>query len=126
MAKWLVIAVVLIAAGWWLWSPKAPVVAPTQNPEIPISGVPEPTESPVVYSLADVAGHAQASSCWTAINGLIYDLTPWIKQHPGGDKAILDLCGRDGSADFNKQHGGQRAPEKNLEGFKIGTLLAQP
>lgn len=74
------------------------------------------------YTLAQVAGHKDATSCWTAINGGVYDLTSWINQHPGGPEAILSICGKDGSADFNAQHGGERRPEQELATFKIGTL----
>ena len=74
------------------------------------------------YTMANVAKHNSASSCWTTINGGVYDVTAWINQHPGGRQAILSLCGTDGSAAFNDQHGGQRRPESELASFKIGTL----
>lgn len=74
------------------------------------------------YTLAQVAEHKDASSCWTTINDGVYDLTSWINQHPGGPEAILSICGIDGSSAFNAQHGGQRRPEQELASFKIGTL----
>ncbi len=74
------------------------------------------------YAMADVAAHNSGASCWTAINGGVYDVTSWIKQHPGGQQAILSLCGTDGSAAFNGQHGGQARPASELATFKIGTL----
>ncbi len=74
------------------------------------------------YTMADVAKHASASSCWTAIDGKVYNVTDWIGQHPGGQRAILSLCGKDGSAAFNGQHSGQRRPATELKQFLIGTL----
>lgn len=74
------------------------------------------------YTMADVAIHNSQSSCWTTINGGIYDVTSWISQHPGGERAILGLCGIDGSSAFNGQHGGQARPASELASFKIGTL----
>lgn len=71
---------------------------------------------------ADVAKHASSSSCWTAINGKVYDVTAWIGQHPGGQRAILGLCGKDGSSAFNGQHGGQGRPAAELKQSLIGTL----
>jgi cytochrome b involved in lipid metabolism len=56
------------------------------------------------------------------VNGGVYDLTSWIGQHPGGSKAILGICGKDGSAAFNEQHSSQRRPANELAGFKIGVL----
>jgi cytochrome b involved in lipid metabolism len=80
-------------------------------------------QAPNSYTLADVAQHPTASSCWSAIDGNVYDLTSWINQHPGGPEAILGICGTDGSAAFNAQHGGQSRPETELATFKIGTLV---
>ncbi len=88
---------------------------PTENP------VRETIENPG-YSLAEVAAHATVASCWSAINGGVYDLTGWIKNHPGGQQAIVGICGKDGSAAFNGQHGGQAQPMSALASFKIGVL----
>ncbi|HEY6020021.1 MAG TPA: cytochrome b5-like heme/steroid binding domain-containing protein [Candidatus Paceibacterota bacterium] len=74
------------------------------------------------YTMADVAKHNSASACWTAINGKVYDVTSWINQHPGGTQAILSLCGTDGSAAFNGQHGGQGRPASELASFLLGPL----
>lgn len=73
-------------------------------------------------TLAQVAQHNSRTSCWSAINGNVYDLTSWIPNHPGGEKAILSLCGIDGSAGYNGQHGGKSKPATILAGFKIGVL----
>ncbi|MFM6842091.1 MAG: cytochrome b5 domain-containing protein [Candidatus Planktophila sp.] len=72
------------------------------------------------YNAADLKKHATAASCWSAINGNVYDLTKWINRHPGGASVIKGLCGRDGSAGFNGQHGGQSRPASELAAFKIG------
>ena len=74
------------------------------------------------YTLADVAKHSGETSCWSAINGNVYDLTSWIPQHPGGPEAILSICGKDGSDKFNQQHGGIQRQAMILAGFKIGVL----
>jgi uncharacterized membrane protein len=72
------------------------------------------------YNSADLKKHASATSCWSAINGNVYDLTKWINRHPGGASVIKGLCGRDGTAGFNGQHGGQSRPASELAAFKIG------
>jgi cytochrome b involved in lipid metabolism len=74
------------------------------------------------YTLADVGTHNSAASCWTAINGNVYDVTSWISKHPGGPDHIIALCGTDGSAAFNGQHGGQAQPAAMLATFSVGTL----
>jgi len=73
-------------------------------------------------TMAVIAQHDSRTSCWSAINGSVYDLTSWIQKHPGGEQAILQLCGTDGSAKFNGQHGGQAKQATVLAGFKIGVL----
>lgn len=80
------------------------------------------TSTAKTYTLADVAKHNSSASCWTAINGGVYDVTAWIDQHPGGPDTITSLCGIDGSATFDAQHGGQSRPENELATFKIGNL----
>lgn len=72
------------------------------------------------YNAADLKKHATAASCWSAINGNVYDLTKWINRHPGGASVIKGLCGRDGTAGFNGQHGGQSRPVSELAAYKIG------
>lgn len=74
------------------------------------------------FTLAQVAEHNSRMSCWSAINGGVYDLTSWIPNHPGGEYAILQICGIDGSEKYNGKHGNSRRPAVFLAGFKIGTL----
>jgi cytochrome b involved in lipid metabolism len=74
------------------------------------------------YTMSDVSAHNNKSDCWTAINGGVYNLTTWIGQHPGGEQAILQLCGKDGSAAFNGQHGGMAQQAQILATFRIGLL----
>ena len=74
------------------------------------------------YVKADIAKHPDVSSCWTIINGGVYDLTEWVGKHPGGRQAILSICGKDASAAFNAQHGDAQLQQEILKGYKIGTL----
>lgn len=100
-------------------SPSASTSATTSSS--PSASAPS-SSAPSGYTLADVAKHADANSCWSAVNGKVYDLTKWINQHPGGPRRILAMCGKDASDAFIGQHGGQARPEKELAGFEIGTL----
>jgi cytochrome b involved in lipid metabolism len=95
-----------------------PVTTTTSTSTTP--GTPAATS----YTMAQVATHNNASSCWAAINGNVYDLTNWINQHPGGPERILSICGTDGSAAFNAQHGGQRQPAQELQNFLLGPLAS--
>lgn len=74
------------------------------------------------YTLAQVAAANSADKCWSVVGQSVYDLTSWINKHPGGSKAILNICGKDGTAAFTKQHGGQAKAEAALAQFRIGTF----
>ncbi len=98
--------------------------APVALPSASGSAAPSASAVPGVatYTLADVAGHATAADCWSAVNGLVYDLTAWIPQHPGGSGVIEAMCGVDGSAQFDGQHKGQHEANSTLAGFILGAL----
>ena len=74
------------------------------------------------YTLEKVKANASAVSCWTVIKGNVYDLTKWIGSHPGGESAIISLCGVDGSASFASMHEGKSKPESRLAGYLLGPL----
>jgi len=100
-----------------------PVKVTKLNDDAPVTTpTPTPTPTPSGISLTQIAQHGSRSSCWSAINGGVYDLTSWIPNHPGGEQAIMSLCGIDGSNGYNGQHGGSSKTARILGGFKIGTL----
>jgi len=91
------------------------------------SADPSPTASTtdpgaVTITSADVSLHSTTGDCWTIIDSSVYDMTPFLNQHPGGSAAIADLCGVDGTAGFRAQHGNASAPNAQLEPLKIGVL----
>lgn len=99
--------------------PKVETTTPTPLKPAP---TPAPSNKPTSITLEQVAMHNTRESCWSAINGVVYDLTSWIPNHPGGEKRILNLCGIDGTLSFNGKHGGSTKVMKILTGFTIGTL----
>lgn len=90
----------------------------------PVAQLPAPSNTATnnVYTQADVSSHNTAASCWSSIEGGVYDLTGWINRHPGGAQAIISLCGTDGTASFVAQHGSSRSPRRELVLLKIGNL----
>lgn len=87
----------------------------------PTTSAPAPTTAGT-FTLAQVATHNNSASCYSAINGGVYDLTSFITQHPGGVAAIKSLCGVDGTSAYNGQHGSSRRPANELASLKIGVL----
>ncbi len=125
-----VVAVVVIGGGVF-WFTKQPVQAPMVNNSTVTSGdtkaAPATTDttSPGAlgkYLMVDIATHNSAASCWSVIDGNVYDLTNWIPQHPGGQQAIEALCGIDGTAAFHGQHGDRKKQADILATMKIGVL----
>jgi cytochrome b involved in lipid metabolism len=75
-----------------------------------------------VLSLEMVAQRNTPESCWSVVDGSVYDLTAWIEKHPGGSSRIIGMCGRDATADFNGQHGGEGGPASFLADYLLGQL----
>ena len=69
-----------------------------------------------------VAQHSSKESCWSVIDGKVYDLTSWISKHPGGAGSILRICGVDGTAAFNSQHGGDNHAGSTLGAYYLSDL----
>ena len=93
----------------------APSVTPSPTPE------PEMTTQ-AGYTMAKVKENNSAASCWSVINGNVYDLTQWINSHPGGPSVIRGLCGVDGTSSFNGKHRGQGNPTSTLASYLLGPL----
>ena len=102
-----------------------PMATPKPAASVTPSATPTPiqTAAPIVgYTMAQVKANNTAKSCWTAIDGFVYDLTSWISAHPGGSGAILFLCGTDGSNAYKAQHEQQARPAVRLDSYKLGPL----
>jgi cytochrome b involved in lipid metabolism len=71
-----------------------------------------------------VRANNNEASCWSVIDGNVYDLTNWIASHPGGKGNILSLCGKNGTAEFASKHRGDSNPQARLKGFLLGPLAS--
>jgi hypothetical protein len=100
------------------------VVTPTPTPTVTATPTPTPTPTPTIagYTMAQVKANNSAKSCWTVVDGFVYNLTSWISSHPGGAGAILFLCGTDGTNAFKAQHENQARPAVRLDSYKLGPL----
>ena len=105
-----------------------PMAQPTPTPAaVAPSAKPSPTPEPEMttqtgYTMAKVKENNLASSCWSVINGNVYNLTQWINSHPGGPSVIRGLCGVDGTSSFNGKHRGQGNPTATLASYLLGPL----
>jgi len=52
----------------------------------------------------DIADHCNEQSCWVVLYGAVWDLTPFLKDHPAGPGAILEFAGRDATVSWESLH----------------------
>ena len=58
-----------------------------------------------VISLEEMRKHTTEESCWIAVRGEVFDVTPFIDEHPGGFDIIISNTG--------KEREGRRGEKKN-------------
>ncbi len=60
------------------------------------------------YTLAQVSTHIDPTrSVWMALRGLVYDVTPYLRYHPGGKETLMRGAGKDATKMFG-QHGAKK------------------
>jgi cytochrome b involved in lipid metabolism len=80
-----------------------------------------------LFTAAEIAQHASSTSCWLLIDGRVYDVTRYLRNHPGGSRTILPWCGRESTTAFATEDGrGEHSDEAYalLDEYFIGGLRA--
>jgi cytochrome b involved in lipid metabolism len=70
---------------------------------------------------AELCRHSAYDDLWLAIDGIVYDVTPFMDDHPGGGDIMLSAAGKDGTDDFEDVGHSPHAREL-LKRFKVGTF----
>mmetsp|Transcript_13727 Transcript_13727/g.18887 ORF Transcript_13727/g.18887 Transcript_13727/m.18887 type:complete len:96 (+) Transcript_13727:144-431(+) len=72
------------------------------------------------FSSAEIARHNTRTDCWLIIDRTVYDVTPYVEDHPGGD-AILRRAGLDNTKGF---YGSQHPSfvHHEIKRYAIGTI----
>merc|ERR1711904_554733 len=52
----------------------------------------------------EVAKHNNKESCWVILHDRVLDVTDFLKDHPGGELAILTFGGKDATEEFDMIH----------------------
>ncbi|XP_033328116.1 cytochrome b5 isoform X2 [Megalopta genalis] len=79
------------------------------------------TTSSQVYSKAEIAKHNNTNDVWVIINRKVYDLTTFLRKHPGGEEVILEVAGQDATEPFEDIGHSSDAREMMIP-YKIGEL----
>lgn len=69
----------------------------------------------------ELKDHNKPGDLWISIQGKVYDVSEWVKDHPGGDAPLLNLAGRDVTDAFIAYHPG--TAWKYLDKFFTGYYL---
>jgi len=73
------------------------------------------------YTLEEVAKHTTKGDCWVVVAGKVLNVTDFLKDHPGGELAILTFAGKDATEEFNMIHPPDVIPKYAPDAI-IGTL----
>ncbi|XAR71596.1 hypothetical protein NMG60_11017949 [Bertholletia excelsa] len=74
-----------------------------------------------VHSFEEVAKHNKTKDCWLIISGKVYDVTPFMDDHPGGDEVLLSATGKDATNDF-EDVGHSDSAREMMEKYYIGEI----
>ena len=73
-----------------------------------------------MIKIQEINLHSKPHDCWIVIKGVVYDITHYIKKHPGGI-IIMEAAGKDGTSLYNKYHSWVNAAFL-LRGHALGKL----
>lgn len=74
-----------------------------------------------VHVFEEVTKHNKLKDCWLIISGKVYDVTPFMEDHPGGDEVLLAATGKDATSDF-EDVGHSDSARGMMEQYYIGEV----
>ncbi|EPQ52578.1 cytochrome b5 [Gloeophyllum trabeum ATCC 11539] len=74
---------------------------------------------------SELKKHNKLDDAWTAINGKVYNITRYLPFHPGGEKELMRVAGRDGTKLFMLTHAWVNA-DFMLDSCMVGFLTSEP
>ena len=55
-------------------------------------------------SVQEISSHNREDDCWVVVDGVVWDITGFAPEHPGGPAIIYKYAGRDASIAYNEIH----------------------
>ncbi|KAG9340785.1 hypothetical protein JZ751_020377 [Albula glossodonta] len=82
-----------------------------------------PSVSPRFFSEKEVARHCTKDSCWVLLGTRVYDVTGFLRMHPGGEALILRRAGTDITHEMDgPPHRHSENARRWMEQYYIGEL----
>ncbi|XP_051063610.1 cytochrome b5 reductase 4 isoform X3 [Phodopus roborovskii] len=69
--------------------------------------------------------HNKKDDCWICIRGLVYNVSPYMEYHPGGEDELMRAAGADGTDLFNEVHRWVNY-ESMLKECLVGRMATKP
>ncbi|KAJ6844868.1 cytochrome b5 [Iris pallida] len=76
-----------------------------------------------LFHFEEVSKHNATKDCWLIIEGKVYDVTPFMDDHPGGDEVLLAATGKDATNDF-EDVGHSNSAREMMDKYYIGDIDA--
>ncbi|XP_071597523.1 cytochrome b5 reductase 4 isoform X1 [Heliangelus exortis] len=73
----------------------------------------------------ELAKHNKKEDCWICIRGFVYNVTPYMEYHPGGEDELMKAAGTDGTDLFDQVHRWVNY-ESMLKECLVGRMSAKP
>lgn len=73
------------------------------------------------YSAEEIAKHNKVDDCWIIVDDMVYDVTPYVGTHMGGEEAITRYAGQDNTKPFRGEQHPLKVREV-IDEFYIGRL----
>lgn len=77
------------------------------------------------YTKEEVAKHNSEADLWIVYRETVYDVSPFVRRHPGGWKVLAENAGRDVTERMTGPTGPHRHSQvalRMLEDYRVGTL----
>lgn len=74
-------------------------------------------------SMDEVSSHNKENDAWVVVEGRVLDVTSWVARHPGGQRVLVGMAGKDATDTFHAfHHPTLGRAHKMLRSFHIGDL----
>nr|XP_043615421.1 cytochrome b5-like [Erigeron canadensis] len=69
----------------------------------------------------DVSKHNKMDDCWIIISGKVYNVTPFMEDHPGGGEVMRKATGKDATIDYTDVGHSDKAGEM-MKKYYVGDI----